>query len=97
MVSENPVTFASLERYRRSGSGGRSGNASRGFADGGYATATSTGSVSEAAGAPVVLSKESAQMIADMIAAKGITIVQLDKALSDKHAQESRFKKVTSR
>lgn len=97
MVSENPVTFANLERYRRSGSGGRSGNASRGFADGGYATATSTGSVSEAAGAPVVLSKESAQMIADMIAARGITIVQLDKALSDKHAQESRFKKVTSR
>lgn len=97
MVSENPVTFANLERYRRSGSGGRSGNASRGFADGGYATATSTGSVSEAAGAPVVLSKESAQMIADMIAAKGITIVQLDKALNDKHAQESRFKKVTSR
>lgn len=97
MVSENPVTFANLERYRRTGSGGRSGNASRGFADGGYATATSTGSVSEAAGAPVVLSKESAQMIADMIAAKGITIVQLDKALNDKHAQESRFKKVTSR
>ena len=97
MVRQNPVTFANLERYRRSGSGGRSGNASRGFADGGYATATSTGSVSEAAGAPVVLSKESAQMIADMIAAKGITIVQLDKALNDKHAQESRFKKVTSR
>ena len=97
MVKQNPVTFANLERYRRSGSGGRSGNASRGFADGGYATATSTGSVSEAAGAPVVLSKESAQMIADMIAAKGITIVQLDKALNDKHAQESRFKKVTSR
>ena len=37
MVSRNPVMFASLERYRRSGSSGRSGSTERGFADGGFA------------------------------------------------------------
>ena len=36
MVNENPVTFANLDQYRRRGSHGRSGSASRGFADGGY-------------------------------------------------------------
>ena len=36
MVRSDPVTFANLERYRRRGSRGRSGSASRGFADGGY-------------------------------------------------------------
>lgn len=36
MVRDNPTTFASLERYRRSGSHGRSGSIERGFADGGF-------------------------------------------------------------
>lgn len=43
MVSRNPVMFASLERYRRSGSSGRSGSIERGFADGGFAPSNSTG------------------------------------------------------
>ena len=36
MVQSNPVVFSNLERYRRSGSGGRSGSVARGFADGGF-------------------------------------------------------------
>ena len=43
MVSRNPVMFASLERYRRSGSSGRSGSTERGFADGGFAPSNPTG------------------------------------------------------
>lgn len=93
MVRQNPVTFANMERYRRSGSHGRSGSSVHGFADGGY---TSPVSVSPTGG-PIELSEASAMMIADAIAAKGITIVQLDKALSDKHAQDNRFKKITAK
>ena len=36
MVRSNPVTFANLESYRKSGSHGRSGSATKGFSDGGY-------------------------------------------------------------
>ena len=36
MVRSNPVTFANLESYRKSGSHGRTGSAAKGFADGGY-------------------------------------------------------------
>ena len=36
MVRDNPTTFANLEHYRKTGSHGRSGSISRGFADGGY-------------------------------------------------------------
>lgn len=36
MVQKNPTTFRNLERYRKSGSHGRSGSISRGFADGGF-------------------------------------------------------------
>ncbi len=36
MVQKNPTTFRNLERYRKSGSHGRSGSIGRGFADGGF-------------------------------------------------------------
>ena len=36
MVQENPVTFANLERYRKTGSNGHSGSRQQGFAYGGY-------------------------------------------------------------
>ena len=36
MVQENPVTFANLERYRKTGSNGHSGSRQQGFAHGGY-------------------------------------------------------------
>lgn len=36
MVRDNPTTFANLEQYRKTGSHGRSGSISRGFADGGF-------------------------------------------------------------
>ena len=42
MVRKNPVMVANLERYRRSGSHGRSGSVSRGFADGGFTSPTSS-------------------------------------------------------
>lgn len=44
MVRKNPVMVANLERYRRSGSHGRSGSVSRGFADGGFTSPTSSAS-----------------------------------------------------
>lgn len=40
MVRDNPTTFANLERYRKTGSHGRSGSVSSGFADGGFTGAT---------------------------------------------------------
>ena len=43
MVRKNPVMFANLERYRKSGSHGRSGSMSRGFADGGFTDKKSSG------------------------------------------------------
>lgn len=46
MVRKNPVMVANLERYRRSGSHGRSGSVSRGFADGGFTSPTSSASLS---------------------------------------------------
>lgn len=45
MVRKNPVMVANLERYRRSGSHGRSGSVSRGFADGGFTYPTSSASL----------------------------------------------------
>ena len=45
MVRKNPVMVANLERYRRSGSHGRSGSVSRGFADGGFTSPTSSASL----------------------------------------------------
>lgn len=96
MVKQNPVTFANLEHYRRSGSHGRSGSAANGFAEGGFATSNAT-DMPSAQGGAIELSEASAQMIADKIAAYGITIVQLDNKLNDKHAQESKFKKITSK
>lgn len=96
MVKQNPITFANLEHYRRSGSHGRSGSAANGFAEGGFATSNAT-DMPSAQGGAIELSEASAQMIADKIAAYGITIVQLDNKLNDKHAQESKFKKITSK
>ncbi len=40
MVQQNPVMVANLERYRQTGSHGRSGSISRGFAEGGFTGAT---------------------------------------------------------
>ena len=96
MVKQNPVTFANLDQYRRRGSHGRSGSAANGFAEGGFATSNAT-DMPSAQGGAIELSEASAQMIADKIAAYGITIVQLDNKLNDKHAQESKFKKITSK
>lgn len=45
MVRKNPVMVANLERYRRSGSHGRSGSVSRGFAEGGFTSPTSSASL----------------------------------------------------
>ncbi len=44
IVRKHPVEIANLERYRRSGSHGRSGSVSRGFADGGFTSPTSSAS-----------------------------------------------------
>lgn len=49
LVQEHPVTFASLERYRRAGSHGRSGSIRQGFADGGFTDPTSSSMMSAAA------------------------------------------------
>ena len=45
IVRKHPVEIANLERYRRSGSHGRSGSVSRGFADGGFTSPTSSASL----------------------------------------------------
>lgn len=96
MVSENPVTFASLERYRRSGSGGRSGNASRGFVDGGYADPVN-GKIAENAMTRADIEAAVEAAIVKSMQNGAIRAYMVRNDLTELDAQTNRFKQQTSR
>lgn len=96
MVRKNPVTFSNLERYRKTGSHGRSGSVSRGFADGGFTENVSekmqggmlsVGDLEAAVETAIVKSMQNGAIRA--------YLVRND--LTELDAQTERFKKQTSR
>lgn len=96
MVRQNPTTFANLERYRRAGSGGRSGSMARGFADGGF-TDTLNDNIAENAmtKADIEVAVEAAIVKSMQNGAIRAYLVRND--LTELDAQTNRFKKQTSR
>lgn len=96
MVRKNPVTFSNLERYRKTGSHGRSGSVSRGFADGGFTENVSekmqggmlsVGDLEAAVETAIVKSMQNGAIRA--------YLVRND--LTELDSQTERFKKMTSR
>lgn len=96
MVRQNPTTFANLERYRRAGSGGRSGSMARGFADGGF-TDTLNDNIAEnfMTKADIEAAVEAAIVKSMQNGAIRAYLVRND--LTELDAQTNRFKKQTSR
>lgn len=96
MVRKNPVTFSNLERYRKTGSHGRNGSVSRGFADGGF---TESASERMAGGMYTTADLEAAveTAIARSMANGAIRAYLVRNDLTELDAQTERFKKQTSR
>lgn len=96
MVQRNPVLFANLERYRQTGSHGRSGSISRGFADGGFTGATPTNIASPGASMADIEAAVEAAIIRSM-ASGAIRAYLVRNDLTELDNQTNRFKKQTSR
>ncbi len=98
MVKQNPVTFANLERYRLSGSHGRSGSASHGFADGGYTPGVEGGENGLAAQLAATLSAntEASNRLASLIE-KGLHAYVVLSELNQAQGKQNRFNEKTSR
>ena len=94
MVRDNPTTFANLENYRRSGSHGRSGSISHGFAEGGF-----TGNAPKDINAQSDAAIEQAVYNGMKAALDGewIRAVLVRKDLTELDNQNQRFKDQTSR
>ena len=96
MVRQNPVMFANLERYRKSGSHGRSGSVSRGFADGGF-TPGNGGGPSGAMPAQIDIEAAVEAAIRRSMADGAIRAYLVRKDLTELDAQTEKFKKLGSR
>lgn len=96
MVRKNPVMFANLERYRKSGSHGRSGSMSRGFADGGFTPGKGGG---PSATMPEQIDIEAAveAAIRRVMADGAIRAYVVRKDIEELDAQTLKFKKLGSR
>lgn len=96
MVRKNPVMFANLERYRKSGSHGRSGSMSRGFADGGFTPGKGGG---PSAAMPEQIDIEAAveAAIRRVMADGAIRAYVVRKDIEELDAQTLKFKKLGSR
>lgn len=96
MVRQNPVMFANLERYRKSGSHGRSGSMSRGFADGGFTPGKGGG---PSATMPEQIDIEAAveAAIRRSMADGAIRAFVVRKDIEELDAQTLKFKKLGSR
>ena len=96
MVRKNPVMFANLERYRKSGSHGRSGSMSRGFADGGFTPGKGGG---PSASMPEQIDIEAAveAAIRRVMADGAIRAYVVRKDIEELDAQTLKFKKLGSR
>lgn len=96
MVRKNPVMFANLERYRKSGSHGRSGSMSRGFADGGF-TPGKGGGPSAAMPAQIDIEAAVEAAIRRVMADGAIRAYVVRKDIEELDAQTLKFKKLGSR
>lgn len=96
MVRKNPVMFANLERYRRSGSHGRSGSVSQGFADGGF-TPGNGGGLGGAMGAQTEIEAAVEAAIRRVMADGAIRAYLVRNDLTELDNQTQRFKNQTSR
>ena len=96
MVRDNPTTFANLERYRKTGSHGRSGSVSRGFADGGY-TGKAPDSLTEHYLTIEDIEAAVETGIVRSMAQGAIRAFLVRKDLTELDNQTNRFKDITSR
>lgn len=96
MVRKNPVMFANLERYRKSGSHGRSGSVSQGFADGGF-TPGNGGGLGGAMGAQPDIEAAVEAAIRRVMADGAIRAYLVRNDLTELDNQTQRFKNQTSR
>jgi len=95
MVRDNPTTFADLEQYRKTGSHGRSGSISRGFADGGFTGDMPKGMSGGFTTADIEAAVEAA--IIKSMATGAIRAYLVRKDLIELDNQTNRFKDITSR
>ena len=98
MKRREPVLFANLERYRKAGSHGRSGSASRGFADGGNTgngTHGGNGSKTNRYGDDIYHIVKTA--VVDVFESGAVRVVLVRKDLTELDNQNERFKNITSR
>ena len=96
MVRKNPVMFANLERYRKSGSHGRSGSMSRGFADGGF-TPGKGGGPSTTMPEQIDIEAAVEAAIRRVMADGAIRAYVVRKDIEELDAQTLKFKKLGSR
>ena len=92
MKRREPLLFASLERYRKAGSHGRSGSMSSGFAAGGN---TGSGALAISQGGDLHSAVKVA--IVDAFESGAVRVVLVRKDLSELDAQSEKFEKMTSR
>lgn len=92
MKRREPLLFASLERYRKAGSHGRSGSMSSGFAAGGN---TGSGALAISQGGDLHSAVKVA--IVDAFESGAIRVVLVRKDLSELDAQSEKFTQMTSR
>lgn len=98
MVRQNPVMFANLERYRKTGSHGRSGSISKGFAEGGF-TASNPAQAGSVDAAFNMSDLEAAveAAIRRTMADGAIRAFVVRKDITELDNQTNRFKSMTSR
>jgi len=98
MKRREPVLFANLERYRKAGSHGRSGSASRGFADGGNTgNGTHGGNRSKTNRYSDDIYHIVKTAVVDVFESGAVRVVLVRKDLTELDNQNERFKNMTSR
>ena len=96
MVRQNPVMFANLERYRKSGSHGRTGSVSHGFADGGFTTKGNAPATSMA-DSNAAIEEAVYKGIRAALEGEWLRAYLVRRDLTELDAQDARFKKQTTR
>ena len=97
MKRREPVLISNLERYRKAGSHGRSGSASRGFIDGGDTGSGAFGMNEGHANHGADMYTIVRAAVVDSFESGAVRVVLVRKDLSEMDNQDSRLKKQTSR